>query len=299
MSGQDKRRTYRLVSRTDRTDLDVGEDDGRIGALALDRGGVAGGRRAGAAGDTRLGRVLVEGVVGVEPEHLGLVVVPEGHDEDHTGVEGIAHLRETTEVLERVRVAERGLLRVAERVGDGVVLAHARDVRLRVRDHLPVLHVQPPDLGERARRAVVRRVELRDDGELGRRVDGLAEPQERLVAHPPRVEVAAVLVADAAVAVVTVAAGGARAARLALDVADVRRHGLAVRVRLPDIHLVTAGAVLARARIHVVAGRRPVEDVGLYIRVTARQLKPKETQPEVVRTSPLMNLMSCGHWVSQ
>ena len=50
-----------------------------------------------------------------------------------------------------------------------------------------------------------------------------------------------------------------------LDVADVGGDSGTVHVGLPDIHLVTAGTVLARARVGVGRGRRPAEDVSLIV----------------------------------
>ncbi len=247
----------------DGTGLDVGEDDGGTGALGLDIGGLTRGRRAGSTRDTRGGRVGVGGVVAVEPEHLRLMVVPDGHDEDHAFFEGVAHRGETAHLLEGVGVAEGGLLRVAKVVGDGVEGVHARDLRLRVGDDLAVLDVEAADLREIARGRVVGGDELGDDGELGRGVDGFAGAQEGLVAHAPRVEVAAVLVADTVVTVVTVAAVGAFAAGLARDGADVGCNGGTHRVRLPDVHLVTARSVVTGSCVRVVGRACPIEDVGL------------------------------------
>ena len=52
----------------------------------------------------------------------------------------------------------------------------------------------------------IKPVLLSDDGDLLGGVDRLAAPEEVLVAHAVRVEVASVLVAETAVAVVTVTA---------------------------------------------------------------------------------------------
>ena len=191
------------------------------------------------------------------------MVVPDGHDEGHAVLEGVAHLGKTAEGLEGVGVAEGTLLRVAERVGDGVERAHAGDVRLRVGDDPAVLDVETADLGERARGLVVVRQELRHDRELLAGVDGEAGAEEGLVAHAPRVEVAAILVADTVVPLVTITALGARATGLALDAADVGRERSTVLVRLPDIHLVTAGTKLAGARVRVAGRACPTLNVGL------------------------------------
>ena len=48
------------------------------------------------------------------------MIVPDGHDENHSGAQGSAHLGKTSLDGEFVGVAERSLLRSAEGVGDGI-----------------------------------------------------------------------------------------------------------------------------------------------------------------------------------
>jgi hypothetical protein len=48
------------------------------------------------------------------------MIVPDGHDENHSGAHGSAHLGETSLDGEFVGVAESSLLGSAEGVGDGV-----------------------------------------------------------------------------------------------------------------------------------------------------------------------------------
>lgn len=69
-------------------------------------------------------------------------VVPERHDEDRTGLESVAHCRKSAEGLEGVRVAELGLLGVAEVVRDRVRVRTAGKVGGdRVLDHDAILDV--------------------------------------------------------------------------------------------------------------------------------------------------------------
>jgi hypothetical protein len=48
------------------------------------------------------------------------MIVPDGHDKNHSGAQGSAHLGETSLGSEFVGVAESSLLSSAEGVGDGV-----------------------------------------------------------------------------------------------------------------------------------------------------------------------------------
>ena len=79
------------------------------------------------------------------------------------------------------------------------------------------------------------------------------------------VEVAAVLVANAAVAVVTITAGGALASNKAKFFARVRCIGRGDGVGLPKIHLSAAGAQLSASRILVVWTRLPALRVGVAV----------------------------------
>jgi len=184
--------------------------------LRLDLGGLTGGSGASSTSDTGLGGVSGGGVVRIEPEHLGGVVVPDGEDEDHSLCEGLGHSSHTAVSGERVGIAEEGLLGRAERVGDGVVGGETGECGEGVGDDLAILDVEAADLREGARGGVVVGDELRDDGELGGGIDELARAVERLVTHTEGVEVTTIGVTD------TVVAGGdgavlARAASLTRD----------------------------------------------------------------------------------
>ena len=254
----------------DGTELDVGVDDVGVGGVGLDVAGDTGGggaRAAEVAGAGSVGRVG-----GVEPEHVGVVVVPERHDEDHTLGEGGAHLHETSLGAEVVGVAEGGLLGVAVGGGDGVA-ADSGDIALGVGDHLAVLDVESLDLGEVA--AAVGE-ELGDDGELGGGVDGHARAVEGGVALAVAVEVASIGVALASVAGSAVGAAAivASAHSLADGSAGMRRQGGAHLVRLPDIHLRAAAAVVSETSVLVVGRGSPSIDVGLensFVREFARR----------------------------
>lgn len=190
------------------------------------------------------------------------MVVPYTHDEDHAGFESVTHGSETALGLEGVGVAEDGFLGGAEVVGNRVDAGvNAGDVDLGVLNDLAVLDVEAADLGESAGGGVVGGKELGDDGELGLGVNGHAGTEESLVAHAEGVEVTTILVADAAVAVVTITALSTLAA-LASS-ARVRSVGSSHRVGFPDVHLRTAGAVGALAGVGVVGGWLPAFDIGL------------------------------------
>jgi hypothetical protein len=186
-----------------------------------------------------------------KPLHGDRGVVPDGQNEDHTALERLAHDLETTELSEGVRVAERRLLGSAGLVRDRVVRSQARDGAERVVVDDAVLDILAADLDKVAAGGAVRRDELRDRGDRLGGVDGetRAGPEERLVAHAPRVEVAAGSVADTTVGAGSATAGSAVGTSETDAGARVRGERLGERVGLPDVHLRAARAELALARV--------------------------------------------------
>lgn len=243
--------------RADGAELDVGEDDLGVGGVGLNLGGDTRGGRALTTVST--GAATLDRVGGVEPEHVGGMVVPDGHDKDHGLGEGLAHLLQATLDVEVTDIAESSLLSIAERLGDRV----ARDtsnVGLGVLNDLAVLDVETLDLAEIASGVLD---ELGDDGELGAGVDGLALTVEGGVAHAVRVEVATIGIAGTAIAVggVGTAAGVTLAHVLVDGGAGVGSEGGRDLVGLPDIHLRAASTVVTNTSVRVVGGGRPALNV--------------------------------------
>ena len=108
------------VSGVDLAIADVGERDVRVGSelpLVFRLSSI---RTAGSTGDARLGRIRVDWVLAVQPEHAGGGVVPKAHNEGHSGVEGASELAHATELLVGVGVGEEGLGSGAEVVAETV-----------------------------------------------------------------------------------------------------------------------------------------------------------------------------------
>lgn len=147
------------------------------------------------------------------------MIIPQAHDEDHSLGEGLGHLRKTALLLVNVLVTKGGLLGAAKVRGQAVARV-ALDSALRVGDYLAVLNVEALDLAEGTVGALEK---LGDDCHLFGRVDGEALSVEGAVALAVRVEVAAVGVAGAGVAVARVGAAAfiTRAAVLAYGLAGM------------------------------------------------------------------------------
>jgi len=244
------------VGAVDRAELDVRIDDLGAGVVGLNIAWDTGRRGAGAASNTGRRGCLVERVVAVKPEHVGLVVIPDGQHECARLAEQVA---ETAVVLERCRVAERRLLRAAIGRRDRVLSTHAGDVVRRVGDELAILNVEATNLSNG------RANELRDDGELGGSVNRLARTVETGIALAVGVEVAPI-----GVALRTVSVGCATArCRVALDltrgIARVRSEGVGDAVGLPDVHLRAARAQIAGACVGIVRRRDPARNIALAI----------------------------------
>lgn len=191
------------------------------------------------------------------------MVVPDGENEHHGLGKRLAHLGETTLLLEDVGVSKGRLLLAAVVGGDGVA-GDAGDLGLGVGDDLAVLDVEALDLGQVSGGVLE---ELGDDGDLLGRVNGHARAVEGGVALAIAVEVASIGVAGAGVAV---SGKGATAvipsahglARGCARVGSVSRADL---VGLPDVHLGAARAVRAHTGVGIIAGWGPAFDIGLTI----------------------------------
>jgi hypothetical protein len=94
------------VGAADGAKADVGPVDVGVGVLLDNLGGVARVGRAVTTGDAGLGGVGVTGPGAVEPEHVGVVVGPDGHDQDVGHAEGVDHGGPSTDVGEAVKLGE-------------------------------------------------------------------------------------------------------------------------------------------------------------------------------------------------
>jgi hypothetical protein len=154
-------------------------------------------------------------------------------DENHAVRESLCHVGHAALVFERVFVAESLLLRIAEGGCNGVT-CDAGDGRVWLGKGRSALDIEALDL-----HSVAGADELCDNGELLRCIDRLSLAVEVLDAHAVAIEVTAIGITDAGVAVsrVCAAAAVAVAAGLLYCAAGVRRHCRADGIRLPDIHL--------------------------------------------------------------
>ena len=120
----------RLTSRVGRPQLtkpDVHEGDGGAGVVGLHVGGHPGVGRAGAPAHPRLAGVRAQGEVPVQPQHVGVMVVPHGHDQHLAPGHALTHRLQSALLLVVVRVTKGGLLLATHRVRDGVSSLHPCD----------------------------------------------------------------------------------------------------------------------------------------------------------------------------
>lgn len=104
---------------SDGSELDVREDHLRVGVGAFHFGWHTTAGGAFAARNARLFRVLVSRIVAVQPKHIGVVIVPETHNEYHAQVHAPTHGCHAAELVEGVDLLlEDFLLRVAPFLGD-------------------------------------------------------------------------------------------------------------------------------------------------------------------------------------
>lgn len=236
-------------------------------------------------------RIGIGRVRRVEPQHVGVVVVPERQNQNHGLGQRVGHGREATDIIKTVAVTKHNLLLLAK-VGRHRVASETGPGRLRELNLLAALDIKLLDLCEGGARAQ----ELRDNGKLLGGIQRLAGAVKVLDAHAVGIKVAAVRVTVASIA------GGRVGAATVVAVADVLgivlawvgRVGHAHAVGFPNVHFGTAGAHVADASVGVVGRGLPAFDVGLCVLVTVRK-----GLCDGILTFPLINFRSRGHWLSQ
>ena len=100
---------FLIVSGTNRSEFDVFEGDVSTRTLGLDVSRIAailGTRSSQVAG---FAGVASDRVIGIQPEHPGLVIVPHGHDQDHAASHSFSHLSQAAELVVMVKIAETTL----------------------------------------------------------------------------------------------------------------------------------------------------------------------------------------------
>lgn len=185
----------------DRTELDVRERHLRIRILALDIRRYA--RASWAVATTNAGGIaaLVSRIVTIQPQHVGVVIIPQTHHEHHARVECLAHGRHTTVLVERILLLGKSLLFVVAPCLSQAVTGETRHLRLRVGDDLATLDVEALNF-----EVVARPDKLGHHCEFLGCVDRLARTIEVLDTNAVRVEVTAVGVAVAGVSILGICA---------------------------------------------------------------------------------------------
>jgi len=109
--------------------------------------------------------------------HVHFIIIPQGHDKNHSLVESLTHALHATLLGEVVGVAEDGLLVLAEVVID-CIAANTSNVGSGLIEDLTALDVLATDLNEVAAGSVVGGNELGDDGKRLGGVDCLSRTVE-------------------------------------------------------------------------------------------------------------------------
>mmetsp|Transcript_55266 Transcript_55266/g.89376 ORF Transcript_55266/g.89376 Transcript_55266/m.89376 type:complete len:290 (-) Transcript_55266:425-1294(-) len=192
--------------------------------------------------DGRIGRKS-----GVQPSHLGGVVVPNRQAQDHASLQGLPHAPQAALGLVVVDVAKDSLLRIAELICDCASL-NSREGGVSVCDNFAILHVESSNLNQVALVGAVRSMKLSHNGHGFCRVHAEVRPVavEVLVTHAVGIHVATVLVTEAfpaSVVLCAVAAVDSCAARGPDGAAGVRRERCSPLVGLPNVHLHAADAM--------------------------------------------------------
>ena len=235
-----------------RTNLDVGVDNVGVGMLGFDLSGDTRVCGAGTAGNARDGGVSVDGIVAVQPEHVGVVVIPDAKHKGHAQAEGLTHIGHTAMRCEHVDVVENVLLRIAK-LGGKRISWDTGDGGLSVGNDFAILDVETLDLGQGAGVSSVISQKLGNESEWGVGIDDATRAIEGLISLAESIEVTSIGVAGTAISVVTVCptARVSSAPDLPGLVAWVRSECRRDAVGLPNVHLSTARAMITGTGIGI------------------------------------------------
>merc|ERR1719150_1253111 len=202
-----RRRTWRWLrtwslrhERTNRSNESVLEGDPSVGIVLPQPSGCAlRTTRTIPALHTWSARWLVQRIRRIPPQHVDMHIIPERNRHDVATVQRLAHGLRISVICVIVHVPKERLLVLAKFIRDAVgVVPRCQDRRRRTLDHVAILDVVPPHLGEIPIVRPVGGEELRHD------CDGLqcvdlklrATAEELPLAHPVWVDIATVFVAD-------------------------------------------------------------------------------------------------------
>jgi len=191
------------------------------------------------------------------------VVVPKGHDEDHTLVESLAHFCHTTLILEIVCVSEDSFVGRTHLIREGVVGLGAAKLVTRVLKDLAILDELSLDLNKVTILGTIVSNELSNNSHRLVRIKLHALSKEVLDVGTEGVEIATILVAVRARGKSVVAITTRYlilTSSLGLNIARMGSVGGGNSVCFPDIHLGTASSILTHCSRGV-----PVDNVSFTI----------------------------------
>jgi hypothetical protein len=94
------------------------------------------------------------------------MIVPNGHDEDHTSLEGVTHGFDTTLGGMLIVVTEKSLLSCTVVIGQRVIVGEGIESRLRVLNNITILDEESLNFNEVTSFGVIASNELSNNGEL-------------------------------------------------------------------------------------------------------------------------------------
>jgi len=194
------------------------------------------------------------------------MIVPDGHNENHTSVHGFSHLFKTTLNLEVIWIIHNSLEGIAHTIGDGVVLGiKSWNVGFWVLDDFTVLNEDSSDFTKVSGIGTVSSDELGNNLKWLGGINSLAWTIEVFDTSSVWVKIATIFIADTFVSVGTLTAFKSFAGELSINSTRMSSESFSHVVGLPDIHLGAARSVLSSSGIWVGLGWVPANGVSLSI----------------------------------
>lgn len=180
------------------------------------------------------------------------MIIPNGHDKDHTVIHGFTHLFETTLNLEIVFVSHDTLERIAHLISDRIVLGISSwNVRFWVFENFTILNENSSNFFQVTSICSIFSDELSNNGEWLGGINSLSWTIEIFNTSSEWVKIATIFIAYTLVSLVSLSTFSTLASLSSGHGTWMSSISFRDRVGLPDIHFSAAGSILSSSSIWV------------------------------------------------
>jgi len=185
------------------------------------------------------------------------MIIPDGHNKDHTVIHGFSHLFKTTLNLEIVWISHLTFLGVAHIISDRIVWGNIWNLRIWSFEDLAVLNENSSDFFQVSSVGTIGSNELSNNLDWLGSINSFSWTIEIVVTGSIWVEITSIFIADTLVSFISLTALKSLTFLWSSHGTWMSSESLRDRVGLPDIHLSAASSEFSGTGIWVSWGWRP------------------------------------------